>query len=204
MLTILGWYRYGGPFIIPLIVVGVVGLVLFVERVAYLVLRSRIHARPFIERVLTLVGSGELDEALQLCVAHRASLPDVGLVILRSRPRDEGALLDVAEASMRTVVPGLTRGTPWLEVLARVSLLLGLLGAAANAQGVLAASNDVAGAVRAALAPLGVAVFTAVPLVIGHTYLVHEAQRITQQLEEFATRLVNAIVGRPAVRLGHR
>jgi biopolymer transport protein ExbB/TolQ len=206
MLTILGWYQNGGPFVVPLAIVGLAGLALIVERVSYLVVRSRIYARPFIERVLTLVRAGKLDEALALCAEHSAALPDVGLVILRTRTRDEEALLDVAEASMLTVLPALTRRTAWLDALARVAILLGVLGFIVSLHDALggAPGDPIGRSIAMALRPLGIGVFTAIPLLIGHTWLVYEAQRITQQLEEFSTRLVNALVERPDVRLGHR
>ena len=38
----------------------------------------------------------------------------------------------------------------------------------------------------------------------GSALLDHEAKLITAHLEEFAVRLINAIAGRPEVRLGHR
>jgi biopolymer transport protein ExbB len=207
MRTILGWYQDGGPFTLPLIIVGIAGLILLVERVGYLVVRSRIYARPFIERVLSLVRAGKLEEALKLCADHHAALPDVGLVILRSRSRDEQALLDVAEASMLTVLPALSRRTAWLEALARVAILLGMLGAVAGlyeAAAVARADFSWPAAMAAALRPIGIGLVTAIVLTIGHAYLVYEAQRITQQVEEFSARLVNALIDRPDVRLGHR
>jgi biopolymer transport protein ExbB len=206
MRTILTWYQVGGPFSLPLIVVGLAGLILLVERVAYLVVRSRIYARPFIERVLSLVRAGKLDEALKLCAEHHAALPDVGLVILRSKSRDEQALLDVAEASMMTVLPALTHRIGWLDALARVSILVGLLGGIVTLHDTLESTAGVslAHSLALALRPVGMGLFTATILFIGHAYLVYEAQRITQQVEEFSTRLVNALIDRPDVRLGHR
>jgi biopolymer transport protein ExbB/TolQ len=210
MRTVLSWYQNGGPFVVPLIIVGVVGVVLLIERLAYLVVRSRIYARPFIERVLSLVRAGKLDDALRLCADHHAALPDVGLVILRSRSRDEEALLDVAEASMLTVLPALTRRTAWLETLARVAIMLGVLGGIVSLNDALslpaspAADPSLVSALAIALRPVALGVLTAIPLLVGHAYLVYEAQRITEQLEEFSTRLVNALIDRPDVRLGHR
>jgi len=180
--------------------------VLLVERVAYLVVRSRIYARPFIERVLSLVRAGKLEDALKMCTEHHAALPDVGLVILRSKSRDEQALLDVAEASMMTVLPALTSRTGWLEVLGRVAILVGLLGGIVTLHDTLGANAapSMGHALVLALRPVGIGLFTAIVLAIGHAYLVYEAQRITQQVEEFSTRLVNALIDRPDVRLGHR
>lgn len=207
MQTILAWYQHGGPYVVVLGLIGLAGLALLIERITYLVVRSRIYARPFIERVVSLVRDGKLDEALRLCADHHAALPDVGLVILRSRSRDEETLLDVAEASMLTVLPALTRRTAWLDALARVAILVGILGGVASLYESLTLAGPpraLSNAIAVALPPIGVGLLTAIPLSLGHSFLVYEAQRITQQLEEFSTRLVNALIERPDVRLGHR
>jgi biopolymer transport protein ExbB/TolQ len=214
MQTILTWYQSGGPFMLPLLVVGVAGLLLLGERVGHIVLKSRINARPFIERVISLVRAGKLEEALKLCAEHQSAVPDLGLVILRSRTNEEEDLVNVAEAATLTVIPGFRRRLEWLPVLAHVAVLLGALGAIANlhealmrsAQGVGGANARVAllTGIAYALRPLGAGILTAIPLVAGHAYLRNESQRIIGQLEEFSTRLVNALIDRPDVRLGHR
>ena len=109
MRTILVWYQSGGPFIVPLLLLGVASLLLLAERIVGIVIRSRIHARPFIEKVISLVRSGKLDEALQVCADHKAALADLGLVILRSRTRDEHDLVSVAESATLTMIPELSR-----------------------------------------------------------------------------------------------
>src|SRR5919197_1067906 len=128
----LTWYQSGGPFVVPLTTVGFVGGPLLPERVVYVVLRSKINARPFMERVIYLVRSGKVDDALKLCADHQAALPDLGLVILRSRAREEEDLLQVAETATLTMVPALTRRVAWLPTLAILAVLLGVLGAIAN------------------------------------------------------------------------
>lgn len=211
MTEILTWYRDGGPFMPPLLLVGVAGLLVLSERIAHLVRRSRVHARPFIERVITLVRADRIDEALALCASHNSALPDLGLVILRSRDAGEVDLLHVSEMSALSVVPGLTRRVAWLPALALTAVLVGALGAIANLHEALthaARSGGAAGAVLDAvvyaLRPLGGGVLTAIPLLLGHAYLVNASQRLVAQLEEFSARLVNALVDRPDVRLGHR
>ena len=206
----LTWYQSGGPFVVPLTIVGLIGVALLLERVVYVVLRSKINARPFMERVIYLVRSGKVDDALKLCADHQAALPDLGLVILRSRAREEDDLLQVAETATLTMVPALTRRVAWLPTLAILAVLLGVLGAIANLHSALtrAAIADPQGMVIAgiayALRPLGVGVLTAIPLVAGYAYLMHESQKLVGQLEEFSARLVNALIDRPDVRLGHR
>jgi biopolymer transport protein ExbB/TolQ len=41
-------------------------------------------------------------------------------------------------------------------------------------------------------------------LTVGRAYLVSQAETITEHIREFSVRLINALNGRPDVRLGHR
>lgn len=210
MRTTLIWYESGGPFMVPLLLIAVAGLAVLFERFSFIVLRSKINARPFIERVISLVRGGKLDEALQLCAEHQSTLPDLGLVILRSRSRDEDDLVNVAQASALSVTPRIMQRLAWLPTLSRVAIMMGSLGAVANLHesltepGAVPSDSAWMGAVAYALRPFGAGILTAIPLVIGHTFLLNEAQRIVAQLEEFTARLVNALIDRPDVRLGHR
>jgi biopolymer transport protein ExbB/TolQ len=211
MRTVLIWYQDGGPFLVPLIVVSIAGVMLLVDRFVQIVLRSKINARPFMEKVISLVRAEKLDEALKLCAEHESALPDLGLVILRSRSRDEADLLHVAETARLTAVPALTRRLAWLPTLAVLAILVGAVGAVANLHETLSQANaapDVRNAILMgivyALRPLGAGLLTALPLVAGHAYLVNESQKIMGDLEEFSARLVNALIDRPEVRLGHR
>lgn len=210
--TILTWYQSGGPFMVPLLLLDVVGLVVLIERFNNIVLRSKINARPFIERVISLVRADKLDEALTLCAENQSTLPDLGLILLRSGTRDEQDLLNMAEASSLTVIPDLMRRLAWLPTFAIAAVLLGLLGGIANLHDTLMQSARATTETRVALLsgiayalrPLGAGVLSAIPFVIGHAYLVNESQAIVSQVEEFSARLVNALTDRPDVRLGHR
>ena len=203
MQTVLVWYERGGPFIVPLVVVGVVGLLILAERIVYIVIRSKIHARPFIEEVVSLVRAGKVDEALKVCADHKAALPDLGLVILRNKDREEDDLVSAAETATLTMVPELTRRLAWLPTLALTSVMLGFVGGIANLHDGLGVA-PLPEALAYALRPLGVGVISAIPLLVGHAFAVSEARKLSAQLDEFAVRLVNALVDRPDVRLGHR
>jgi biopolymer transport protein ExbB len=204
MRTILIWYQSGGPFIVPLLLVGAAGLLLLAERIVSVVIRSKIHARPFMEKVISLVRGGKVEEALKLCADHQAALPDLGLVILRSQTREEKDLVSVAQSAALTMVPELTRRLAWLPTLAIISVTLGLLGALANLHDALLKTTPLGSAILFAIRPLGVGLLTAIPIVAGHAYLKSESQKLRGQLEEFSVRLVNALLDRPDVRLGHR
>ena len=187
MATFQTWYQGGGPFMLPLLLVALAGIILLGERMLFIMNRSGVNPRPFMEHVLTLARGQKFDEALAACAQHHAVLPDLGLILLRSRASSSDDLKDVADAALKSFLPTLRRRLAWLPSLALIGLLFG-----------------VAGAVDHGLRPIGAAALVAIPLVAGYALLDHEARVISAHLEEFAVRLINTIAGRPDVRLGHR
>ena len=213
MNTVIEWYRNGGMVMNFILVVAVIGLAVFIERFYTIVIKSKINGRAFIDRVVQLVRAGKIDDATKLCAQSKAALPDMGLLILRSRTRDEGDLQNVADAASLSVIPRLTRRLQYLPMLANVATLLGLLGTifglrhAFSAVGSASASErsaELARGIAVALNATGFGLMTAVPLSVAHAYLVSQAETIIEQVDEFSVRLINALVDRPDVRLGHR
>ena len=214
MQTIREWYAVGGAIVITLLVIGAAGLAIAAERLYVIVIRSRSNGRSFIEKVISLVRSGRVDDAIKLCAQSKTALSDIGLLILRSRSRDEDDLHNVADAAALSVMPGLTKRLQYLPMLANVALLVGLLGtilglsAAFGALGNPAASSDparvLAGGISASLGATGVGLLVAIPLAVLHAYLASQAESIVAEIDEFSVRLINALIDRPDVRLGHR
>ena len=207
------WYRNGGGIMNFILVAAVIGLAVFLERFYVIVIKSKINGRAFIDRVIQLVRGGKIDDAIKLCAQSKAALPDMGLLILRSRTRDEADLQNVADAAALSVIPRLTRRLQYLPMLANVSTLLGLTGtifglrhafsAVSNASATERAGELAAG-IAIALNATGFGLMVAVPLSVAHAYLVSQAETIIEQVDEFSVRLINALIDRPDVRLGHR
>ena len=213
MTGILEWYRNGGPIMHFILAVGIIGLAVFLERFYVIVVKAKINGRAFIERIIQLVRSGKAEDAIKLCAQSKAALPDMGLLILRSRSRDEADLQNVADAAALAVIPRLTRRLQYLPMLANVATLLGLLGTifglreAFQSVSMAAAaqrSEQLASGIAIALNATGFGLLTAVPLSVAHAYLVSQAETIIEQIDEFSVRLINALIDRPDVRLGHR
>jgi biopolymer transport protein ExbB/TolQ len=213
MNTMLEYYRSGGGIMHFILVVAVIGLAVFLERFYTIVIRSKINGRAFIERVIQLVRSGKIEDAIKLCTQSRAVLPDMGLLILRSRSRDEADLQNVADAAALAVLPRLTRRLHYLPMLANVATLLGLLGTIFGLREAFESVSLASAAERSAQLAQGIAIalnatgfglLVAVPLSVAHAYLVSQAETIIEQVDEFSVRLINALIDRPDVRLGHR
>jgi biopolymer transport protein ExbB len=205
MSSLQAWFTDGGTVMLVIAFVGVAGLAVLLERVYVIVFRSKNNGRVFIEKIIQLVRAGRVEEAIKTCAATTAALPDFGLLILRSRSRDESDLQNVATAALLSVVPTLTRRVQYLRSLALVSLMLGVLGLARGLHDAfLAPDGGVLPRVAHALAPLEFGLVVAVVLTLGRAYLESQSESITEQIREFSARLINALIDRPDVRLGHR
>lgn len=176
------------------------GLVVAAER-AFVVARTRLsgNGRPFIERLVTLVQAGQIDEALAACSGTRAILPDIGLIVLRTRIREERDLQALADAAVESTTPKLVRRLRYVWAAAVAAVMAGAGGSAEAASRL---GSD--GRALDALAPLALALLAAAPLVLLHAFLANQVDAILAQVTEFSHRLVNALLDRPDVRLGHR
>jgi biopolymer transport protein ExbB len=212
-MNLIQYFRAGGAIMYPILVVAVIGLAVFIERLYTIVIRSKINGRAFIERVIQLVRAGKNEDAIKLCQQSNAVLPDMGMLILRSRSRDEADLQNVADAAALAVLPRLTRRLHYLPMLANVATLIGLLGTIVGLQSAFASvgfasaaarSAELAKGISIALYATGFGLATAIPLTVAHAYLVSQAEGIIEQVDEFQVRLINALIDRPDVRIGHR
>jgi biopolymer transport protein ExbB len=196
MQTVVEWYEGGGPVMHYILVTGAVGVAVVLERFYVVVVRARTNARLFIERVIALVRAGKVEDAIRVCASSRTAVADVALLLLRSRTHDEEDLHNVAHAAALSVSPRLTKRLRYLPSLAAVAALIGLAGALH--------SLGEGGRLAASLRPAEFGLLVAAGLVLAHAYLASQAEGIVEQMDELSIRLINALIDRPDVRLGHR
>jgi biopolymer transport protein ExbB/TolQ len=196
MQTVVEWYAGGGPGMHYVLATAAVGLAVVLERLYVVVVRARTNARLFIERVITLVRAGKVDDAIRVCASSRTAVADVALLLLRSKTHDEEDLDNVAHAAELSVSPRLTKRLRYLQALATVAVLIGT-AATLHAVG---EGTPVAISMRPAVFGLVVAA----TLVLAHAYFESQAESIVEQMNELSVRLINALIDRPDVRLGHR
>src|ERR671928_114978 len=156
--SLLEYYRNGGPIMNFILLVAVIGLAVFLERFYVIVVKGKINGRAFIERVIQLVRAGKIDDAIKLCAQSHAALPDMGLLILRSRTRDEADLQNVADAAALSVIPRLTRRLQYLPMLANVATLIGLLGTIFGLREAFSSVSAASAAERAGRLAAGIAI----------------------------------------------
>ena len=102
------------------------------------------------------------------------------------------------------------RRISYLPTLAVVAVLVGFTGTVAGLDGAFlhqaAAENraQLWTEVAAAMSPATFGLAVGALLTLFRGYLVSQSESITEQIHEFSARLINALIDRPDVRLGHR
>jgi biopolymer transport protein ExbB/TolQ len=173
-----------------------IGLAVVVERLYAIVVRARTNARMFIEKVITLVRAGKVDDAIRACASSRTAVGDVALLLLRSRTHDAEDLQNVARAAELSVTPRLKKRLRYLPSLGAAAVLIGVAGTLHR----LGEGSPLATSLR----PSEFGLFVAAGLILAHAYLASQAESIVEQMDELSVRLINALIDAPDVRLGHR
>lgn len=201
------WIRGAGPAVTLIWIVAGLGGLLILERAYVALSRSGFNGRPFIERVIQLVRAGKIEDAIRHSTTSRTVLADIALLILRARTTDETDLRHVASAAELSLVPRLRRRLPWFTMLAAIAMLLGLIGLAdaarvvyENGGSLATGGRQLATGIRAVEIGFGVAA----ALLLAQGVFTAQSEQVVEQVEELTARLVNALIDRPDVRLGHR
>ena len=201
------WIRGAGPVVTLIWIVAGLGGLLILERAYVALSRSGFNGRPFIERIIQLVRAGKIDDAIKHCSGSRTVLADIALLILRTRTKDENDLQEVASAAELSLVPRLRRRLPYFTILAVIAVLLGGIGFADAFRVNLEATGSLTSG-PSSLIPgfraIEVGFGVAASLLLAQGFFTAQAEQVVEQVEELTARLVNALIDRPDVRLGHR
>lgn len=202
------WMKDGGPFMWPILLCGVVGAAVTIERAVYVYGRAGIDARGFMAVIQRALLDGDTDGALRQCSADPgAALPRVikaGLVRADRPVPEVRAGMDEAQAE---VFPQINKRLALLPMLANVSTLLGLLG---TIQGLIVSFHSVGEATaeqRSAKLAEGIAVamyttyfglLVAIPIMVAHALIADRANGVLDAIDHAALKLANLLEARRA------
>jgi biopolymer transport protein ExbB/TolQ len=201
------WIRGAGPAVTLIWIVAGLGVLLILERGYVALSRTGFNGRPFIERIIQLVRAGKVEEAIRHSSTSRTVLADIALLILRTRTQNETDLQEVASAAELSLVPRLRRRLPYFTILAVIAILLGAVGLGDAMRMNLEVGGSLAGdagRLAAGIRATEVGFSVAAALLLAQGFFTAQAEQVVEQVEELTARLVNALIDRPDVRLGHR
>jgi biopolymer transport protein ExbB len=211
--TLMEQLRSGGVLVVPILLVGLVALVLTVERLVFLG-KVRHNTDELMTRVTELVEDGDIEGAIKTTDPHQHR--PTGRVLMaglmhRSDP-SEAIESAISEAMLRET-PRLERFVGALKACAAVAPLLGLLGTVTgmiNTFQVITTHGTgdprlMAGGISEAMVTTQVGLAVAIPVMMVATFLGRRARNLSQDMEEKGLALMGALLrlrtnGRPHAR----
>jgi len=205
---LVGFFKNGGFFIYPVIVVFFVGVSIAIERFIYLTVETN-RNRNLWSELTPLLGAGNFKQVLGMTRNSSATIATVinyGIARLANARRRED-VEKAMEESMLEIIPRVEKRTHYLSALANVGMLMGLLGTVIGLISAFASIANANPAEKASLLAASISVamnctasglITAITLLLSHMYLDSKTTKLIDSLEIASVKFLNSVVERRA------
>jgi len=193
----------GGPFMWPIMILAIFALAIGAERLYFIIVKSNINGKAFYAQVQKQIMNGTLEAAVRTCnEVPDAALGQVLKAGLTRANQDIKELSDAIDESVMEVFPRLDKRTAYLNKLANMATLTGLLG---TIQGLIQAFDAVAnlpadqkqtalaGGISTAMFTTMSGLIVAIPTILMDAIVANKTQKIKDEIELYALKTVNLI-----------
>ncbi len=192
--------KAGGVVVIILIVLSVLALAIFMERLIFY-RKSRVNTREFLKQIRVVVSAGRVDEAIKLCEETPGPIPRVVKAALEKAGSSEAEIRQAVEDATVYEVPLLEKNLGYLATIASISTLLGLFGTVTGmikSFFVIAEAGTgnpalLAKGIAEALVTTAAGLLVAIPVLIAYNYLVAKVDSIVWDMEKAAVEIVGML-----------
>jgi biopolymer transport protein ExbB/TolQ len=177
-------------------------LIIIIERFYKIYIRSRINARKFVDRILALVKQEQIDQAILYCKRYKVPLANILMAGLINHSKRNRIIQNSVDEVALSEIPRLQERTPYLAMIAQVSLLLGLLGTIIGLIQSFTAVGSAEASEKAALLAAGISkamnttafgLIVAVPCMVFYTILQRRTEKLIDDIDESSVRVVNLL-----------
>ena len=190
----------GGPLVWPILALGLLALLVILERVRTL---RRLHTRTdeLLDEVLELGRADRWGEATDRCRRTRGAPSRILLAGLRGRDMEKQLLDDVLSEAIVREMPTLERFMPILSVTAAVAPLLGLLGTVTGMISTFEVITEhgtgdpqmLSGGISVALVTTQLGLAVAIPVLLAQSLLSAFIEHLVGDMQKGALTLANAL-----------
>ncbi|MBN1309457.1 MAG: MotA/TolQ/ExbB proton channel family protein [Chitinispirillaceae bacterium] len=202
MEAIVRFFKEGGVWMYPIIVVSAFALAVMLERLFYYYIHCRINAKALLTQLTRMVRNGDVEKARQLCARTKTPLSSIlesALWHFQQQEPDHEIQNAVDEIALREL-PRIQRRTHYLSLFANVATLMGLLGTIFGLQeafGALAAADPsqkatvLARGIAIAMNTTALGLLVAIPCMILFSIFGSKANTLIEEIDESSVRLLN-------------
>lgn len=205
MSAIIESFREGGTWMYYILVLGVLSLSIFIERLMVLYTKASVDKEKFVGEVQRAILAGDLNSAINYCNDRSSPLNNIvkaGLVAVMNKGKDEEIQTAMDVAALREV-PFVQRRTEFLALFANVATLIGLLATISGLIYSFKAVASVDPAQKATLLARGISeamngtafgLTVAIPSLLGYAFLMGKTQKIVDDVHEVSVSTLNLII----------
>jgi biopolymer transport protein ExbB/TolQ len=196
-------FTAGGPVMYVILFALLLGIAIIIERIVFIRFKNRIDTETFVNRVVEFLHNGNINRAIEYCNVSDAALPRItkaGLQEIGSSPNE---IQNAMEVAAMVEIPKIEKRTNYLNMIANVATLLGLLGTILGLINSFAAVAHADAADKATLLSAGISLamsttafglITAIPCLVGYTYLSEKTNEVVDEINENVSRLYRFMV----------
>lgn len=195
-------FSQGGPVMWLIGVLGLVAIVVFVERTLFLH-RAQIRSTEFVSGIKNLLQKDRLMEALTLCEETPGPVAKLVKAALRHVGDDEPAMRFAVQEAALAELPVLERRISSLAAIAQIAPLFGLLGTLLgmiktfwlfNQGGNYATPAALAGGMWEALLTAAAGLVVAIPAHLGRHFLAGRVRALVQDMEWVGSEMMRYLL----------
>jgi len=192
----------GWQFMWVILIIGLAGLGIAVERFMYIFLRSSSGRDKFLLDFSRLVLEKKYEDALSLCKVSKLPIAAVLSSVVSERDKGKEAMVSASDATFLTEAPRVNR---YLSLLALIASLATLCGLAGTIFGLIYTFDAVANrpaaerptalaqGISICMATTLIGLSVAIPLMFIQGFLSLFSERIVQEMEEKSTKVINSL-----------
>ncbi|MBT3585922.1 MAG: MotA/TolQ/ExbB proton channel family protein [Halobacteriovoraceae bacterium] len=192
----------GGVFMWVIVIIWAVGIAISLERFTKLSFKFDVDGSSFMNELQRYILSNDIQGAIRVCSGSGAALPKVLKSGLKRSAQSPDQVQNAIDATALEVIPKIELRLNYLQLIANISTLFGLLG---TIQGLIQSFTAVAAADPAQKAELlasGISkamnttflgLLAAITIMILHTFLSSKSEKIINEIDEFSVKLLDLL-----------
>lgn len=196
------FFQSGGIFMVVIFVVWAVGITIAIERFIKLSYKLDVDGASFMNELQRYVLSNDIQGAIRVCSGSIAALPKVLKSGLKRAEQPESQIQNAIDATALEVIPKIELRLNYLQLIANISTLFGLLG---TIQGLIQSfsaiseadptqkANILASGISQAMNTTFLGLLAAISIMMLHTYLSSKSEKIVNEIDEYSVKLIDLL-----------
>lgn len=200
--SIADFIQSGGTFMWVIFIIWAVGIAISIERFMKLSFKFDVDGSSFMNELQRYILSNDIQGAIRVCSGSVAALPRVLKSGLKRASESTEQVQNAIDATALEVIPKVELRLNYLQMIANVSTLFGLLGTISGLIQSFAAVAEADPAQKAELLATGISkamnttflgLLAAISIMMLHTFLSSKSDKIINEIDEFSVKLLDLL-----------